>query len=87
MATGDDPEDERIDSRSLAGTSERRINAEEIRALTTLIEETETDLERVLAYYKIAAVEEMTETTYRRAIEVLNRKLTKNRRETVHAQD
>jgi hypothetical protein len=46
-------------------------------------------VERVLAYYKVASLEEMTETTYRRALDVLNRKLAKNtgHQETVHAQD
>jgi hypothetical protein len=88
LATGDDPEDERAEVRYSAGNLERTVTAEEIRVLKTLIEETGTDLERVLAYYKIASLEEMTETTYRRAIEVLNRKLAKrSNQETVHAQD
>jgi hypothetical protein len=86
LATGDDPEDERADGR--AGSSEHSIGIEEIRTLKTLIEETGTELERVLAYYKLASLEEMTETTYRRALEVLNRKLVQRRnQETVHAQD
>ena len=56
--------------------------------LEKLIGDTGTDLQRVLAYYKIAALAEMTETTYQRALEVLNRKLGNRRqRETVHAQD
>ena len=88
LATGDDPEDERPDGRSSAGTSERRVGTDEIRNLKKLIDETGTDLERVLAYYKIAALEEMTEAAYRRALEVLNRKLAqRGNRETVHAQD
>jgi hypothetical protein len=42
----------------------------------------------VLAYYKVAALAEMTEVTYQRALEVLHRKLSKHGlRETVHAQD
>ena len=53
-----------------------------------MIDETGTDLERVLAYYKVASLGEMTETAYRRALEVLNRKLAKRgNQETVHAQD
>jgi hypothetical protein len=88
LATGDDPEDERADGRSSGGSPERLISADEIRIMKALINETETDLERVLAYYKIAALEEMTETTYRRALEVLNRKLAqRTNREIVHAQD
>jgi hypothetical protein len=79
LATGDDPEDERADSRSAFG-SERLITAEQVSQLQGLIEETGTDLERVLAYYKISALSEMTEATYRRALELLNRKLDKQSR-------
>jgi hypothetical protein len=88
LATGDDPEDERPDARYSAGKPERMVSADDIRVLKTLIEETGTDVERVLAYYKIASLEEMTETAYRRAVEVLNRKLAKRgNQETVHAED
>ena len=76
LATGDDPEDERADSRTAFG-SERLITAEQARQLQGLIEETGTDLERVLAYYKISALSEMTEASHRRALELLNRKLAK----------
>ena len=79
LATGDDPEDERADSRTAFG-SERLITAEQVRELQGLIEETGTDLERVLAYYKISALSEMTEASYRRALELLNRKLDKQSR-------
>ncbi|MGO9454551.1 MAG: ERF family protein [Candidatus Binataceae bacterium] len=88
LATGDDPEDERPDARYSTGNHERPISADEIRTLKTLIDETGTDLERVLAYYKVASLEAMTESTFRRAVEVLNRKLAKqSKQETVHAQD
>ncbi|MGO9603981.1 MAG: ERF family protein [Candidatus Binataceae bacterium] len=88
LATGDDPEDERPDARYSTGNHERPISADEIRTLKTLIDETGTDLERVLAYYKVASLEAMTEASYRRAVEVLNRKLAKqSNQETVHAQD
>ncbi len=88
LATGDDPEEERADARYSAGNSDRPINAEEVRELEKLIAETGTELERVLAYYKVASLGEMTETNYRRAVEVLNRKLAKRgSQETVHAQD
>jgi ERF superfamily len=79
LATGDDPEDERPDGRLLAGNTGRPVSADEIRILKTLIDETGTDLERVLAYYKVASLEEMTETVYQRAVDVLNRKLAKAR--------
>jgi hypothetical protein len=76
LATGDDPEDERADSRTAFG-SERPITAEQVGELQGLIEETGTDLERVLAYYKISALSEMTEASYRRALDLLRRKLDK----------
>jgi hypothetical protein len=88
LATGDDPEDERVDARFTTPGSDRPISADEVRALQSLIDDTGTDLERVLAYYKVASLGEMTETAYRRAVEVLNRKLAKRgNQETVHAQD
>ena len=68
LATGDDPEDERADARSTTSSSDRPINAAEVRELEKRIDDTGTDLERVLAYYKVASLGEMTETTYRRAV-------------------
>jgi hypothetical protein len=42
----------------------------------------------VQAYYKLAALEEMPEGTYRRAVELLQRKrTTQARREATHAQN
>jgi len=76
LASGDDPEDERGNSRS-APASERIITTEEAHELRRLIEETGTELERVLTYYRITALSEMTEASYRRALELLNRKLAK----------
>jgi ERF superfamily protein len=87
LATGDDPEDERADSRAALG-SERVITPEQVRELQGLVEETGTELERVLAYYRISALSEMTEGSYRRALEVLNRKLAKQSQENgAHAQN
>jgi ERF superfamily protein len=88
LATGDDPEDERVDARFTTPSSDRTISADEVRDLERLIGETGTDLERVLAYYKVASLGEMNETAYQRAVELLNRKLGNRRqRGTVHAQD
>jgi len=87
LATGDDPEDERVDRLSASG-SDRPINAAELHELERLIGETGTDLERVLAYYKVSSLGEMGETAYQRAMEILNRKLAMAAaKETVHAQD
>jgi hypothetical protein len=88
LATGDDPEDERADSRAALG-SERVITPEQVRELQGLIEETGTELERVLAYYRVAALSEMTEGSYRRALDLLNRKLAKqsSQENGAHAQN
>jgi hypothetical protein len=88
LATGDDPEDERLDPRLSKPNSGRTINAEQVRDLEKRIEDTGTDLQRLLAYYKVASLSEMTEFAYRVAVKVLNRKLAKQRnQETVNAQD
>ena len=87
LATGDDP-DERADSRAALG-SERVITPEQVRELQGLIEETGTELDRVLAYYRISALDEMTEGSYRRALDLLNRKLAKqsSQENGAHAQN
>jgi hypothetical protein len=88
LATGDDPEDERMDTRVTTPGSDHPISAEAVRELERLIGETGTDLERVLAYYKVPSLAEMNETSYQRAIDVLKRKLGNRRQsETVHATD
>ena len=88
LGTGDDPEDERLDARFNKTSSGRTINAEQVRDLEKRIEDTGTDLQRVLAYYKVASLSEMTEFAYRVAVKVLNRKLAKRaNQDTAHAQD
>ena len=87
LATGDDPEEERINHTSGNG-SERLITPEEARQLRLLVDETETELDRVLSYYKINSLEEMRESSYRRAVELLNRKRAKQAQgNNHHAQD
>jgi len=88
LATGDDPEDERGDSRAALGP-ERAITPEQVRELQGLIEETGTELERVLTYYRVSALSEMSEGSYRRALELLNRKLAKqsSQENGAHAQN
>ena len=88
LATGDDPEDERANSKA-ALSSERVITPEQVRELQGLIEETGTELERVLAYYRVSALGEMTEGSYRRALDLLNRKLAKqsSQENGTHAQN
>ena len=88
LSTGDDPEDERANSKAALG-SERVITPEQVRELQGLIEETGTELERVLTYYRISALDEMTESSYRRALDLLDRKLTKqsSQENGAHAQN
>jgi hypothetical protein len=93
LATGDDPEEERTNPASHFSSphehrSEPLVTTEEVHGLRQLIEDTGTELERVLAYYRLPSLEEMTEGTYRRAVEVLNRKKAKQTQaEDTHAQD
>ena len=87
LASGDDPEDERGDMRNVPGP-EHPITSEQVRELEALIEETGTELERVLAYYKVSALNEMTENAYRRALALLDRKRAKQKQEyAAHAQN
>jgi hypothetical protein len=81
VASGDDPEEERVHPASTStprretAPAERRITAEQVRELKLSIDETGTEVDRVLAYYKLGALEEMTEPVCRRALEVLDRKV------------
>ena len=78
LATGDDPEEERLNHTVASGNgSDRLITVEEARELRALIDDTETELDRVLSYYKVNSLDEMRESTYRRAVELLNRKRAK----------
>jgi ERF superfamily len=93
LATGDDPEEERTNPANHSSSpqehrSEPLVTAEEMHELRQLVDDTGTELERVLAYYRLPSLEQMTEGTYRRAIEVLNRKKAKQTQaEDAHAQD
>jgi ERF superfamily len=90
LATGDDPENERINAadHSPASDSQQPISGKDVNELRRLIEDTGTELERLLAYYKLSSLEEMTKGTYRRALELLKRKQAKqNGGETADAQN
>jgi ERF superfamily len=94
LATGDDPEEERFipTNHSAPPTHgerpERTITVDELRELRQLIDDTDTELERVLTYYKLTSLDEMTEGTYRRALDLLQRKRSKQVREdATHAQN
>ena len=94
LATGDDPEEERFIPTNHSASpvrgdrSERTISGEELSELRQLIDDTGTELERVLAYYKLTSLDEMTAATYRRAVDLLQRKRSKQVREdATHAQN
>jgi hypothetical protein len=59
-----------------------------VRELKSLIDETDTELDRVLSYYRVNSLEELRESSYRRAIELLNRKRAKQTQgSSAYAQD
>ena len=79
IATGDDPEDERADSGQHAGGngtsgSDPLISPEQSGQLYELIEQTGTDVAKMLEYFKISKIEEMTTGMYGRAVRALKRK-------------
>jgi hypothetical protein len=79
IATGDDPEDERADSGQRAGgnvdsSSDPLISHEQSGQLYELIEQTGTDVAKMLEYFKISKIEEMTTGMYGRAVRALKRK-------------
>jgi ERF superfamily len=87
LATGDDPEEERI-NQPAGNSPDRTISSEQVRELKSLIDETDTELDRVLSYYRVSSLEELRESGYRRAIELLNRKRAKHTQgSSAYAQD
>jgi hypothetical protein len=92
LASGDDPEDDRREAHRHGAVTrdiqlKRTISTDQIAELKQLIDDTATELERVLAYYKVSSLDEMTEPVYRRAVEQLGRKrAAQTRREESHAQ-
>ncbi len=79
IATGDDPEDERADGGQRAGGngnggSDPVISQEQAGQIDELIEQTGTDVAKMLEYFKISKIEEMTASVYGRAVQALKRK-------------
>ena len=79
IATGDDPEDERADGGQHAGGngnggSDPVISQEQAGQIYELIEQTGTDVAKMLEYFKISKIEEMTAGVYGRAVQALKRK-------------
>ena len=75
LATGDDPENEPAQSHYARSRQSQTVTEQEAKAIYELVEKTGTELERVLEYYKVSSVAEMTEATYHRAMETLGKKL------------
>jgi ERF superfamily protein len=82
IATGDDPEDERADDVRYGGSNSNGaavpapvvISREQLGELKELIDQTGTDVAKMLEYFKISKIEEMTTVMYGRAIQALKRK-------------
>jgi hypothetical protein len=79
IATGDDPEEERADSGQRASgngdrSSDPVISQEQAGQIYELIEQTGTDVAKMLEYFKISKIEEMTTGMYGRAVRALKRK-------------
>jgi hypothetical protein len=79
IATGDDPEDERADSGQRPGAngdsgSDPLLSKEQAGQIYELIEQTGTDVAKMLEYFKISKIEEMTTGMYGRAVRALKRK-------------
>ena len=79
IATGDDPEDERADSGQRPGGngdsgSDPLLSQEQAGQIYELIEQTGTDVAKMLEYFKISKIEEMTTGMYGRAVRALKRK-------------
>jgi ERF superfamily len=79
IATGDDPEDERADDGDrpvgkTGGATGSAISLEQTSHLQEMIDYTGTDLTKVLEYFKVTKLEELTTDAYERAVKVLKRK-------------
>src|SRR5215472_18015184 len=83
IATGDDPEDERADEVRHTGSSGNGttvsvplVSQEQVGQLQELIEQTGTDVARMLEYFKVSRIEEMNTVMFGRAVHALRRKQT-----------
>jgi hypothetical protein len=79
IATGDDPEDERAEvgprtCNSGNGKGDSLVSREQVTEIQLLIEQTGTEVAKMLEYFKISKIEEMTTVMYGRAVQALRRK-------------
>ena len=78
IATGDDPENDcggSREERSSSNRDERRVSLAQAREVHALVKETDTELKRLLEYFEIGSLEEMTLRHYGKALTVLRKKL------------
>ena len=81
IATGDDPEEDSL----RRPDREQRITAAQVQEIDGLVRQTGTELDRVLEYFEIASLQEMTEQSYRKAMSFLRRKLAKSNGQAAQA--
>lgn len=76
IATGDDPENERADGEELPrpAAPTATIGPERARALAELLASSGTELERVLEYFKVPRLEDLSEAAHLKALNILGRK-------------
>jgi ERF superfamily len=88
IATGDDPENERGEGQEGARSpAPATIGPEQARELARLLEKSGTEVERVLEYFKVARLEDLSEAAHRKALQILSRKRAQGAaREASHAQ-
>jgi G3E family GTPase len=88
IATGDDPENERSErAESVGAPQPATIGPEKAGQLSELLAETGTEVERVLEYFKVSRLEDLTESAHRKALQILSRKRARSAaKEPHHAQ-
>jgi hypothetical protein len=89
IATGDDPENERMQAGDSVRTVEpATIGPEKAHQLSELLAKTGTEVERVLDYFKVTRLEDLSEAAHRKALQILERKRSQNGRKEAasHAQ-
>ncbi len=85
IATGDDPENERGEGgESVRTPALATIGPEKARQLGELLTQTGTEVERVLEYFKVGRLEDLTESAHRKALQILNRRRARNAGKEAH---
>jgi len=90
IATGDDPEEDSGKSRDRGKQSSRNgrrghITTAQAQEIRSLIDETGTELEKVLEHFHVRSIAEMNDGNYRKALTVLHKKRDKAAAQEAHA--